>query len=142
MPLARERLASGELRFSAAPGWSGFGRISSRVCARGTLAAARDGIRAASRDAPVTGIYAAMLPMRAAASNARMSVASWSEQLVDDQYIAAGMAGNCLADALPKQALDEPGFARAYNDHVGAVIVRDLDDRFRRMADCRQQLGR
>jgi hypothetical protein len=26
----------------------------------------------------VTGIYAAMLPMRAAASNARMSVASWS----------------------------------------------------------------
>src|SRR6478609_1768756 len=142
MRLARERLASGEFRFPQQPAGVASAGYRRGVCARGTLAAARDGIRAASRDAPVTGIYAAMLPMRAAASNARMSVASWSEQLVDDQYIAAGMAGNCLADALPKQALDEPGFARAYNDHVGAVIVRDLDDRFRRMADCRQQLGR
>ena len=49
------------------------------------------------------------------------------QQLVDGSYIAAGMAGNCLADALPDQALDEPGFARAYNNHVGVVIVRDLD---------------
>ena len=52
------------------------------------------------------------------------------------------MAGHCLADALPEQALDEPGFARAYNDHVGVVILPDLDDRLRRVADCWQQLSR
>ena len=38
--------------------------------------------------------------------------------------------------------LAEPGFARAHNDHVGVVIVRDLDDRLRRVADCWQQLSR
>jgi len=47
-----------------------------------------------------------------------------------------------LADALAEHAMNDARLARTHDDEVGVALLRERDDRPRRFADGRDELGR
>jgi len=59
---------------------------------------------------------------------------------VDDEYVALRAVRYRFTDTLSEQTQEDVWLARADDDQIRLALLGKLDDRFRRLADCRNKL--